>query len=405
MSGRIPPPGNQGHQSSCVAWALAYSLKSYQERVESGSSWKFTAGGKVVASRVFSPSYVYNQINNGMDGGSSFIDGLNVLSQQGCATLLDMEYDPSDFASKPSAEARRSARKYRIDYWRRVNVRDVKEVKAQLAAGFPVAFGADVDESFARADADFVWRKRSGKSLGGHAMLLVGYDDREGAFKLVNSWGAEWGDAGCGWIDYDFFTSIAREGYVAKDAKSSRDDETADDGDESDGDEPDVVDDTIRSSLRMIAIDHNVPLVERQANALRVRGTLNTESAVGRTIQVVVRFYSSATTRAGTVQLGTAARSRRFPSFNGQPDPAFVDVHGLAACGTPIMRLERDLTNEQWFATIPYAVIEVPADAPVVIVPTQFGPRPAAQLVAVAELFVDGFGVATSEPIGFTIVQ
>ena len=31
LSPRFPEPGNQGSQYSCVAWALAYALKSYQE--------------------------------------------------------------------------------------------------------------------------------------------------------------------------------------------------------------------------------------------------------------------------------------------------------------------------------------------------------------------------------------
>ncbi len=35
---------------------------------------------------------------------------------------------------------------------------------------------------------------------GGHAMVIVGYDDKQGAFKLLNSWGEVWGDQGYGWV-------------------------------------------------------------------------------------------------------------------------------------------------------------------------------------------------------------
>src|SRR5690625_7623232 len=42
----------------------------------------------------------------------------------------------------------------------------------------------------------------------GHAMTIIGYDDSKGsggAFRVVNSWGSDWGDKGYIWIDYQFF--------------------------------------------------------------------------------------------------------------------------------------------------------------------------------------------------------
>ncbi|MCB1167778.1 MAG: hypothetical protein KDK33_16595, partial [Leptospiraceae bacterium] len=33
LSPNMPPVGNQGQQASCVAWAVAYATKSYQEKV------------------------------------------------------------------------------------------------------------------------------------------------------------------------------------------------------------------------------------------------------------------------------------------------------------------------------------------------------------------------------------
>lgn len=54
-------------------------------------------------------------------------------------------------------------------------------------------------------------------SQGGHAVLAVGYDDRlrirsdKGALLVRNSWGADWGDAGYGWLPYSF----VREGLAA----------------------------------------------------------------------------------------------------------------------------------------------------------------------------------------------
>jgi C1A family cysteine protease len=50
----------------------------------------------------------------------------------------------------------------------------------------------------------------------GHMMLIIGYDDGKangGAFRILNSWGKEWGDNGKLWIKYnDFFKYIERFG-------------------------------------------------------------------------------------------------------------------------------------------------------------------------------------------------
>ena len=49
-------------------------------------------------------------------------------------------------------------------------------------------------------------------NLGGHALAVVGYDDNidtpdgKGAFKIANSWGTGWGDAGFGYVTYQEFT-------------------------------------------------------------------------------------------------------------------------------------------------------------------------------------------------------
>lgn len=220
LSFALPPPGDQGKQQSCVAWAVAYGLKSYQEFKEENIPLT-DGGGNPNLNRVFSPAYIYNQINQSMDGGALIIDALNVLSSRGAATWTSMPYESANYLTQPSAANHLDAAKYKIDYWRRVNVSDPKEVKAQLAAGYPVIIGAIIDNGFVNQIGGSVWNAVSGPQLHGHAMLVVGYDDSRAAFKVLNSWGRNWADGGYGWISYAFFPSVVREGYVAKDASNS----------------------------------------------------------------------------------------------------------------------------------------------------------------------------------------
>src|SRR5690606_38531145 len=129
----------------------------YQEHVEEQIPL-VVAPGVPDHDRVFSPSFIYNQINNGVDGGALFADGLNVLTQVGAAPLSAMPYDPFDYLTRPSQAAVQAARRYRADTWRQVNIRDINEVKAQLAAGFPVLIGAMVDGGFERLQTGQVWQ-------------------------------------------------------------------------------------------------------------------------------------------------------------------------------------------------------------------------------------------------------
>lgn len=220
LSENMPEPGFQGKQKSCVGFASAYGVKTYQEKIE--QRYTLLQAGRLDLRKVFSPAFVYNQINEGRDNGASLIEALNLLSSRGAISWAEMPYKVDNFTFKPSSEMLKSALRYRIAYWRKVNVRDPRELKAQLAAGYPIMIGAVVDQSLFRLKPGMVWQHSAGASLGGHALVLVGYDDGRRAFKVMNSWGTSWADRGFGWIDYRQFNSVIREGYVAKDAINDR---------------------------------------------------------------------------------------------------------------------------------------------------------------------------------------
>jgi C1A family cysteine protease len=96
----------------------------------------------------------------------------------------------------------------RLDVSNSTGERTLQVVRAFLAAGFPVAFGFPVPNSIS-SDADIPYRPATDAILGGQAALAVGYDDRHvcdsrGALLFRNSWGKQWGEAGCGWLPYSF---------------------------------------------------------------------------------------------------------------------------------------------------------------------------------------------------------
>jgi hypothetical protein len=219
FSGVLPPtkelapfatPGFQGQQGSCVAFAVAFALKTYQEAIE--RNWPINR------EHIFSPAFIYNQVKlSDCQGGSTFPDALNFLTTAGVVSLAAFPYTDAECDRVPEPLVQQSAREFRADHWRRINTLDEMEVKTHIAAGFPVLFGMDVDAAFQHLAAGSIYQNFQGPSLGGHAMILTGYDDQKGAFHILNSWGTGWSDGGRGWISYGALRKYALEGYVVQD--------------------------------------------------------------------------------------------------------------------------------------------------------------------------------------------
>lgn len=88
----------------------------------------------------------------------------------------------------------------------------LKNVKAFLAAGIPVAFGFSVPSSISQS-GDVPYRPRFDAVCGGQAVIAVGYDDERlsesrGALLIRNSWGQSWGDDGYGWLPYAYVRNL-----------------------------------------------------------------------------------------------------------------------------------------------------------------------------------------------------
>ncbi|SLM31770.1 exported hypothetical protein [Desulfamplus magnetovallimortis] len=216
LSDNFPTPGDQGQQNSCVGWATAYALKSYQEKVEIG--WSLNT-----PEHLFSPAFLYNQINYGQDNGSYIYEALDLAVDKGLATLSTMPYSDRDYRTQPSQAAFTEASKFKAASWRRVN--DTSQIKAALANGMPVVGGIAVYQQLMDlSGSGSVYNTTSGANQGGHAITIVGYDDNRygGAFKVINSWGQYWGDNGYFWMPYNFAASgVMSEAYVLEDSENS----------------------------------------------------------------------------------------------------------------------------------------------------------------------------------------
>nr|WP_294907740.1 Ig-like domain-containing protein [uncultured Lacibacter sp.] len=204
---QTPPIGTQGYEWTCVPFATTYAARSIEQFYRTGAS-SFD-----VTTNIFSPEYVYNQTKIAADCGSgtAITLTLDLMKNKGVLPWSAMPYsDVNGCLTLPTAAQDITAASYKIGGYAKIINTDRNAIKSMIAAKHPVMASILVDNNFQNAGAGFVW-KTAGTGNIGHALIICGYDDARNAYKVMNSWGTSWGDAGYSWIDYDFFPS--RAGY------------------------------------------------------------------------------------------------------------------------------------------------------------------------------------------------
>jgi len=196
-----PPVGNQGNEGSCVPFAIAYAARSIEQY--------YTTNATNYQSdlNVFSPEYVYNQTKFGdCATGTSITAVMDLIKNQGVSSWQAMPYsDLNGCSLQPDAYQISNASAYKISSYVTIPNADQTAIKTMIASRHPIIITLIADDSFVNAGPGFVWRSYSGSGSLPHTIIICGYDDLKHAYKVMNSWGTSWGDAGFSWIDYDFF--------------------------------------------------------------------------------------------------------------------------------------------------------------------------------------------------------
>jgi C1A family cysteine protease len=133
------------------------------------------------------------------DAGAQIRDGIKSVGKQGVCPEPEWPYVISQFTAKPPPKAYAAALKNKTLSYQAVT-RNLAQMKGCLAAGYPFVLGFTVYTAFEStrvAKTGMLNLPASGeKSLGGHAVLAVGYDDGAQRFTIRNSWGSKWGMKG-----------------------------------------------------------------------------------------------------------------------------------------------------------------------------------------------------------------
>lgn len=215
----FPKPGYQGAQPNCVAWATTYAAHSFLVAE--------TTDGSGPTVDPMSPAYVYNRLRkpgSACDRAIRIVDALKLLQTEGTVPLSDFP-DEISRCSIPAPEALiGKAKANRLSDWRAIarsrrsdgSKVVLDDIKGALFRGEPVVFAMPVMTDFKALRGDTVYHHDMPENSNWHAMAVVGYDEVRQAFRVVNSWGTHWGDAGYAWIGYSTFGLLVGEAYAMK---------------------------------------------------------------------------------------------------------------------------------------------------------------------------------------------
>jgi hypothetical protein len=225
----FPPIGNQGSQGSCVTWSVGYYVKTFQDAKEHGwdlseASWVGGYYGHPTGSyqdKIMSPAFIYNLINHGTDGGSSYQAAMNLVCFVGDCSWEKMPYDLSTYTAWPSEAAWTEAAFYRgnssgFQYMGVNTEAGLTNLKNWIASGHLATISVNAYKYSLLTSADMWTLDNYNTEDTNHANTIVGYDDsvsytengttHYGAFKVANSWGIggwEKDPDGFYWISYE----------------------------------------------------------------------------------------------------------------------------------------------------------------------------------------------------------
>ena len=215
-----PTPMSQAQHGTCTAWATTYAARTICEAIN--NDW---TDAESIDDEAFAPIFIYKQLSKSPDcqDGTSIFSALELLNKVGAPKLYSFDVLCADsipeylFAEAANYKTNPPKQLFNDfdpnEEFKQVN--KVLKVKKALCENRPVIFSLKCFKSFNNWEVRDVWNGLQDTCLDYHAMCVVGFDDNKygGAFEIMNSWGANWGNNGFIWVKYSDFEENAPYAY------------------------------------------------------------------------------------------------------------------------------------------------------------------------------------------------
>mgnify|MGYP004455331901 CR=1 FL=1 len=231
----FPSIGNQHSLGSCTTWAEIYYQMSYAENVALNRT--------ATHDNTCSPIWIYNFANGGdASTGADITNAFRLAQRIGVPSLKTSPNTTVNAKWTTTKEAFTEAPKYRVNNYNLFYLdtynNKITNPKSEVIA--PIKAALNNNELVTYTTFIFSWENKTIQKdsrvpentkyanddiaiystgySGCHRMTIVGYDDdiwvdingdgkiqeaEKGAFKIVNSWGTNYGNNGFAWVSYD----------------------------------------------------------------------------------------------------------------------------------------------------------------------------------------------------------
>ncbi len=222
---------NQGWEGACVGFAVT-AVKEFQAKkllkkeIDLAERW------------CYEYAKIYDPWPGSAYGGTIIRAAMKGLGKHG---ICEEEYwiytsspDGTPQPSSPKTGAEINAWKYRIRtnyitlttfdgerYYINLNsIKHALNVTGPIAAGFMI-YGDSETHDWANVGKDGLITYKGTRLMGGHAVCIVAYDDEKRLLKIKNSWGANWGQDGYGYITYEDAKEHCQSAWSAWDVEDT----------------------------------------------------------------------------------------------------------------------------------------------------------------------------------------
>ncbi|MDP1713064.1 MAG: C1 family peptidase [Candidatus Nanopelagicaceae bacterium] len=206
------PIQHQGNLSSCTSHAGVGMYELYENK---------SFGKHEPLSRLFLYKVTRNLMKETADSGAFLRNTMQAIAVFGVCPENYWEYDQTKVNVEPDQFCYAYAQNYQaLTYFRLDSPglgrpETLQRIKEYLSRGFAIMFGFSVYNSIwgVGRDGRIPFPGPTDRLEGGHAVLMVGYDDAKNAILIRNSWGTEWGENGYGWLPYEYVLQDLAEDF------------------------------------------------------------------------------------------------------------------------------------------------------------------------------------------------
>jgi C1A family cysteine protease len=204
---------DQGHLGSCTGNAMVGALQLMWHR-QSPQKWQ-------LLSRLF---VYYNarllEDDVKKDEGAYISDAVKSVALYGACLEDVWPYDIDSFAITPSTTAYDNAKGYKIKNYSQVDT--LENMLDALNEGYPITFSFRAYSGFQEMDEGngtvnnclIPDPKKDEQPIGGHAMVMIGYDLSKKRILCLNSFGKYWCNSGTCWMTFDYAKNEVMDGWV-----------------------------------------------------------------------------------------------------------------------------------------------------------------------------------------------